>query len=89
MSDLNLTEQQQTVLDAKAFQQLLTHLREHPEVQNIDLMNLADFCRNCLAKWWQAAAEQEGLSVDKAEAREYVYGMTYEEWKTKHQTPLD
>ena len=76
----------QTELEAAAFRRLVQHLRDHPEVQNIDLMNLADFCRNCLAKWYRAAAEDRGLELTYEQAREIVYGMPYEEWKAKHQT---
>ena len=76
----------QTELEAAAFRRLVQHLRDHPEVQNIDLMNLADFCRNCLAKWYRAEAEDRGLELSYEQAREIVYGMPYEEWKAKHQT---
>lgn len=76
----------QTELEAAAFRTLVKHLQDHPEVQNIDLMNLADFCRNCLSKWYRAAAEEKGLELDYDEAREIVYGMPYSEWKAKHQT---
>ena len=75
----------QTELEAAAFRQLLAHLREHTEVQNIDLMDLAGFCRNCLAKWYLAAAADHGEEMTYDQAREYVYGMTYEEWKEKFQ----
>lgn len=75
-----------TELEAAAFRRLVQHLREHTEVQNIDLMNLADFCRNCLSKWYRAAAEERGLALDYEEAREIVYGMPYAEWKAKYQT---
>ena len=75
----------QTELEAAAFRQLIAHLQEHTEVQNIDLMNLADFCRNCLAKWYMAAAEEQGVAMDYDLAREYVYGMPYSEWKEKFQ----
>jgi len=74
-----------TELEAAAFRRLLQHLQAHPEVQNIELMMLADFCRNCLAKWYSAAASEKGLSVSYAEAQEIVYGMPYAEWKTLHQ----
>jgi hypothetical protein len=80
-----LTEQQQTELEAAAFRRLLRHLDENRDVQNIDLMNLAGFCRNCLAKWYTAEAESRGLPMDYGKAREYVYGMPYEEWKAKYQ----
>ena len=75
----------QTELEAAAFRRLLEHLREHTEVQNIDLMDLAGFCRNCLAKWYLAAAEDKGEAMSYDQAREYVYGMTYEQWKDKYQ----
>jgi hypothetical protein len=75
----------QTELEAAAFRQLLVHLQTHTEVQNIDLMNLADFCRNCLAKWYLAAAEEQGIEMDYEAARTYVYGMPYSEWKTQFQ----
>lgn len=81
----NLTEQQRTELEAAAFRRLVQHLREHTEVQNIDLMNLAGFCRNCLSKWYRAAAEEKGIALSDPEAREIVYGMPYEEWKAKYQ----
>lgn len=72
--------------EAAAFRRLLQHLRDHPEVQNIELMVLADFCRNCLAKWYKAAAEEQGVELDYAKAQEVVYGMPYSEWKAKFQT---
>lgn len=74
-------------LEAAAFRRLLQHLNEQrPDVQNIDLMNLAGFCRNCLADWYRQAAEAQGLSLDKEAARERIYGMPYAEWKLRHQT---
>ena len=75
----------QTEIEAAAFRRLRDYLREHTEVQNIDLMNLAGFCRNCLAKWYRAEAETRGVSMDYDQAREAVYGMPYEEWKSRHQ----
>jgi hypothetical protein len=72
-------------LEAAAFRTLVDHLRQRTDVQNIDLMNLAGFCRNCLSKWYRAAAEDKGLDLSYDEAREIVYGMPYEEWKAKHQ----
>ncbi|MHC8441304.1 MAG: DUF1244 domain-containing protein [Candidatus Eutrophobiaceae bacterium] len=75
----------QTELEAATFRHLAQFLRDHPEVQNIDLMNLAGFCRNCLSKWYLAAAKERGIEMDYPAAREIVYGMPYEEWKTKHQ----
>ena len=73
-------------IEAAAFRRLRDYLREHTEVQNIDLMNLAGFCRNCLAKWYAAAAAERGVSVDYEQARERVYGMPYAEWKARYQT---
>ncbi len=75
-----------TALEAAAFRTLAAHLRERTDVQNIDLMNLAGFCRNCLSKWYRAAAEERGIGMDYDEARELVYGMPYSEWKARHQT---
>ncbi|MBB5220648.1 hypothetical protein HNP73_000569 [Amaricoccus macauensis] len=74
-----------TELEAAAFRALRDHLRTHPEVQNIDLMELAGFCRNCLSRWYQEAAAERGVGIDKAEAREIVYGMPYDEWVARHQ----
>lgn len=82
----DLDAQTRTELEAAAFRRLVAHLRERTDVQNIDLMNLAGFCRNCLSKWYAAAATEKGLSVDYESAREMVYGMPYAEWKAKHQT---
>ncbi|MDH4413520.1 MAG: DUF1244 domain-containing protein [Rhizobium sp.] len=79
------TKDQQTELEAAAFRRLLSHLRNRPEVQNIDLMNLAGFCRNCLSNWYLDAAKEKGLDLSKDESREIVYGMPYEEWKTLNQ----
>ncbi len=75
-----------TELEAAAFRRLVEHLRRHTEVQNIDLMNLVGFCRNCLSKWYRAAAEERGIEMDYEQAREIVYGMPYAEWKEKYQT---
>jgi hypothetical protein len=75
----------QTELEAAAFRRLVAHLQERTDTQNIDLMNLAGFCRNCLAKWYKAAAEDKGLAVDYDQAREHIYGMPYNEWKEKYQ----
>lgn len=72
---------QQTEIEAAVFRRLVEHLRNHPEAQNIDLMILADFCRNCLSKWYVAAAAERGVTVDYDAARETVYGMPYGEWK--------
>jgi hypothetical protein len=74
-----------TELEAAAFRRLVEHLRARTDVQNIDLMNLAGFCRNCLSNWYREAAEERGLPVSKDDSREMVYGMPYEEWKARHQ----
>jgi len=76
----------QTELEAAAFRQLVAHLRERIDVQNIDLMNLAGFCRNCLSKYYLAAAEERGVDMDYERAREIVYGMPYADWKAQYQT---
>jgi uncharacterized protein len=86
MSEPSLDPRTRTELEAAAFRTLVEHLRAHPEVQNIDLMNLAGFCRNCLAKWYRAAAEERGMELDYEQAREIVYGMPYATWKARHQT---
>ena len=80
-----MNDQQRTEIEAAVFRRLLKHFDEHKEVQNIDLMVLADFCRNCLSKWYMAAAEEQGLAIDYDQAREIVYGMPYSEWKDKYQ----
>jgi hypothetical protein len=74
-----------TELEAAAFRRLVAHLRERTDVQNIDLMNLAGFCRNCLSKWYLAAAKERGMELTDPEAREIVYGMPYDEWKRQYQ----
>ncbi|EGU45702.1 hypothetical protein VII00023_18804 [Vibrio ichthyoenteri ATCC 700023] len=83
----NLTQEQQDKLDAAVFRRLLAHLDDNKEVQNIDLMILAGFCRNCFSKWYKAEAENQQLDLDIDDARERVYGMTYDEWKQNHQPP--
>jgi len=80
-----LDDATRTELEAAAFRTLITHLRERPDVQNIDLMNLAGFCRNCLANWLKDAADAKGVALSKDESREAVYGMSYDKWKTLHQ----
>lgn len=80
-----MDQQTQTELEAAAFRRLLQHLDTHKEVQNLDLMNLAGFCRNCLAKWYRAAAEERGIALTDEAARERVYGMPYPEWKSRYQ----
>ena len=82
-----MDKQTETDIEAAVFRRFLQHLDEHKEVQNIDLMILADFCRNCLSKWYMAAAEERGVDVDYDAARERVYGMPYEQWKANHQLP--
>ncbi|MGR8934433.1 MAG: DUF1244 domain-containing protein [Gammaproteobacteria bacterium] len=81
-----MDRQTQTELEAASFRRLLQHLQTHTEVQNIDLMILADFCRNCLAKWYLAAAQERDLAMDYEQAREAIYGMPYTTWKDKYQT---
>jgi hypothetical protein len=80
-----MDDDQQTRIEAAAFRRLVAHLRERTDVQNIDLMNLAGFCRNCLAKWYRMAAADLGEPLDDACAREIVYGMPYDEWKQRYQ----
>ena len=75
----------QTELEAAVFRRLVSHLQQHTEVQNIDLMIVADFCRNCLAKWYTAAAIEQGIAMDYEQARDVIYGMPYKEWKDKYQ----
>jgi hypothetical protein len=82
---MNIDEDTQIELEAAAFRRLLAHLDAHKDVQNIDLMNLAGFCRNCLAKWYRAAAEERGIALSDEAARERVYGMPYAEWKALYQ----
>jgi uncharacterized protein len=83
MSELPSAEQ--TELEAAAFRRLVEHLRERTDVQNIDLMNLSGFCRNCLSRWYQEAAEARGHSLSKGDARRIIYGMDYKDWQTKYQ----
>lgn len=80
-----MTEQERLKLEAAAFRSLVQHLRTRPDVQNIELMNLAGFCRNCLSKWYKAAADDLGVELSPDQAREAVYGMPYAEWKAKYQ----
>ena len=80
-----MDDKTRTELEAAAFLHLVQHLRERTDVQNIDLMNLAGFCRNCLSKWYRAAGEERGIAISDPAAREVVYGMPYDEWKSKHQ----
>ena len=78
-------QETRTELEAAAFRALVEHLRQRTEVQNIDLMNLAGFCRNCLSKWYRAEAEERGVPLSDPQSREIVYGMPYDEWRAKHQ----
>ncbi|CAN7236571.1 DUF1244 domain-containing protein [Pararhizobium sp. LjRoot235] len=81
----DLTPQQQLEFEAAAFRRLIAHLRQRTDVQNIDLMNLAGFCRNCLSNWYRDAAIAAGVPMDKDQSREIVYGMPYDEWRSLHQ----
>ena len=81
-----IDEATRTALEAAAFRRLVHHLRNRSDVQNIDMMNLAGFCRNCLSNWYQDAANEEGLVLDKATARSIIYGEPYDDWRAKHQT---
>ena len=81
-----MNSEKQNAIEAAVFRRLLKHFDDHKEVQNIDLMILADFCRNCLSKWYVTAAEEQGESIDYEAARELVYGMPYSEWKANHQS---
>ena len=80
-----MTKEQQTEVEAAAFRALIAHLQQRSDVQNIDLMNLAGFCRNCLSKWYREEAEKKGIEISDLDAREHVYGMPYSEWKEKYQ----
>lgn len=82
----SIDERTRTELEAAAFRTLVAHLRDRTDVQNIDLMNLAGFCRNCLSKWYRAAAEDKGVALNYEQAREIVYGMPYGDWKSKYQS---
>tara|TARA_B100000029_G_C16951894_1_gene732879 strand:+ start:271 stop:576 length:306 start_codon:yes stop_codon:yes gene_type:complete len=84
MSKIN--KNKQIEIEAATFRKLLEHLRAHTEVQNIDLMNLANFCRNCLSKWYKSAAEDRGVKIDYESARQIIYDMPYSDWKKKYQT---
>ena len=82
-----MTKDQQTQVEAAAFRAFVAHLQERKDVQNIDLMNLAGFCRNCLSKWYASEAKKLGVDFDYADAQQAVYGMSIDEWKQNHQTP--
>ena len=81
-----MTPEQKTEIEAAAWRTLVGHLQKRADVQNIDLMNLAGFCRNCMSRWMANAAAQQGVELSEPSAREMIYGMTYEEWKSRHQT---
>ena len=87
MSNPGLDPSTTEKLEAAAFRALVGHLRQRSDVQNIDLMNLAGFCRNCISRWYREAAEGMGVALTEAEAREIVYGMPYKTWQALHQTP--
>jgi hypothetical protein len=80
-----IPESARVEIEAAAFRRLVEHFRERTDVQNLDVMNLAGFCRNCLSKWYRAAAAERGIEISDPEAREIVYGMPYDEWKTRYQ----
>lgn len=84
-----MDQKQRTELEAAAFRRLVEHLRARTDVQNLDLMNLAGFCRNCLSNWYKDAADAAGLALTKEQSREIVYGMPYDAWKAKHQKEAD
>jgi len=81
----DIPEQSRIEIEAAAFRRLVQHFRERTDVQNIDVMNLAGFCRNCLSKWYRAAAAERGIEMSDPDAREVIYGMPYDEWKANHQ----
>nr|WP_306268261.1 DUF1244 domain-containing protein [Pararhizobium sp. IMCC3301] len=81
-----MSDNQREALEAAAFRKLVSHLRDRTDVQNIDLMNLAGFCRNCLSNWYREAAEERDLPLSKEQSRELIYGIPYEEWRSRHQT---
>ena len=84
MNDINKDDLME--IESLVFKRLTKHLQDNPEVQNIDLMNLANFCRNCLSKWFKAECERKGINKEYDEIREYIYGMPYEDWREKFQT---
>ena len=84
-NNLSMTEDKKIELQSAAFERLLQHLDQRKDVQNIDLMNLAGFCRNCLSKWYREEAEKKGITISDMDARKHVYGIPYSEWKEKYQ----
>lgn len=87
MTKPEVDDQTRTELEAAAFRRLVAHFRERTDVQNIDLMNLGGFCRNCLSRWYREAAEEKGIPLADSDAREIIYGMAYKEWQAKYQKP--
>ena len=83
-----MDEKKKIEIEAEVFQKLVKHFRKRTDVQNIDLMNTADFCRNCLSKWYMASAKKKGIKLDYEEVRKIIYGMSYDKWKKKYQKPL-
>ena len=85
MKETMISSKQKLNIQSKVFEKLILHLQKRTDVQNIDLMNLSGFCRNCLSKWYSEAAKEEGLEIDYENSREKIYGMSYENWKNKYQ----
>ena len=83
-----MDEKKKIEIEAEVFQKLVKHFRKRTDVQNIDLMNTADFCRNCLSKWYMASAKKKGIKLNYEEAKEIIYGMSYDKWKKKYHKPL-
>ena len=83
-----MDEKKKIEIEAEVFQKLVKHFRKRTDVQNIDLMNTADFCRNCLSKWYMTSAKEKGIKLNYEEAKEIIYGMSYDKWKKKYQKPL-
>ena len=83
-----MNEKKKVEIASEVFRRLINHFRKKPDVQNIDLMNLADFCRNCLSKWYMQSAKKKGIKINYEEAKEIIYGMPYDKWKKKYQKPL-
>ena len=83
-----MDEKKKIEIEAEVFQKLVNHFRKRTDVQNIDLMNTADFCRNCLSKWYMASAKKKGIKLNYEESKEIIYGMSYDKWKKKYQKPL-
>ena len=88
MKQTIISSEQKLNIQSKVFEKLILHLQKRTDVQNIDLMNLSGFCRNCLSKWYSEAAKEEGLEIDYENSREKIYGMSYENWKVKYQKEI-